>query len=190
MTFDVRPDIMTLAKGLTSGYLPLGATMFSQEIFDTFRSGEAEHGAFRHGSTYCGHPIACAVALANLDIIEREGLVKHAAEVGIYLLEKLMALEANPYGGEVAGIGLIGRIQRVSDKRTRAGLPPSLAAGDWIAKRMREEGVIIRQLPYDALSYSPPLTLRHEHAEMIASAFATVLSEFADHFGKSRTLPG
>lgn len=189
ITFGVRPDIMTMAKGITSGYLPLGATAFSEAIFDTFRAGEAEHGAFRHGNTYSGHPTSCAAALANIAIIEREGLVANAREVGAYLLAALKPLEANPYVGEVAGLGMIGRVQLVADKATRAPLPASLGAGDWIARRMRDEGVIIRQLPYDALSYSPPLTLRPEHADRIAAAFTTVLEEFAAHLSAEARLP-
>jgi adenosylmethionine-8-amino-7-oxononanoate aminotransferase len=189
IAFDVRPDIMTLAKGITSGYLPLGATAFSQDIFEAFRAGEAEHGAFRHGNTYSGHPTACAAALANIAIIEREGLVANAREVGAYLLEALKPLEQNPFVGEVAGMGLIGRIQLVADKETRAPLPASLAAGDWIARRMRDEGVIIRQLPYDALSFSPPLTLQPAHADRIATAFKKVLGDFAEDFNaQTRTL--
>lgn len=189
IAFDVRPDIMTMAKGITSGYLPLGATAFSQEIFDAFRAGEAEHGAFRHGNTYSGHPSACAAALANIAIIERENLVGNARVVGAHLLQALKPLEENPYVGEVAGMGLIGRIQLVADKTTRAPLPASLGAGDWIARRMRDEGVIIRQLPYDALSYSPPLTLQPAHADRIAEAFTKVLGEFASHFSTNTRLP-
>ena len=171
----LQPDIVTMAKGLTSGYLPLGATAVSQAVFDVFHRHEAEGGAFRHGNTYSGHPVACAAALANIDIIERDGLVANAGRVGAHLVAALKPLEVHPLVGEVKGLGLIGRVQLTADKATRKPLPPALAAGERIAAAMRRNGVIMRPLPYDVLSFSPPLCLTTAEADEIARAFAAAI---------------
>lgn len=173
----LTPDMMTMAKGLTSGYLPLGATAVSQQVFDVFRANESKGGAFRHGNTYSGHPIACAAALANIDIIEREGLVNNAKTIGAHLLKALKPLEQHPLVGEVSGMGLIGRVQLTANKAKRAPLPPGLLTGDRIAAEMRRRGVIMRQLPYDVLSYSPPLCVTATEADEIAAAFAAAIDK-------------
>jgi len=173
----LQPDMITMAKGLTSGYLPLGATAVSQKVFDVFRQHEAKGGAFRHGNTYSGHPIACAAALANIDIIERENLVGNASQVGAHLLRALKPLEEHPMVGEVSGLGLIGRVQLTSDKTSRAALPAPLAIGDRIAAEMRRRGVIMRQLPYDVLSFSPPLCLTMAEADEIAAVFGQAIDQ-------------
>lgn len=170
--WQLRPDIVAMAKGLTSGYLPLGATAVTEEVFDVFRRHESAGGAFRHGNTYSGHPIACAAALANIEIIEKEDLVGNAKRVGAHLLARLKPLENHPMVGEVAGLGLIGRIQMTADKATRRSLPAQLLIGDRIAAEMRARGVIMRPLPYDVLSYSPPLCLAEAEADQIANTFA------------------
>ena len=170
--WQLRPDIVVMAKGLTSGYLPLGATAVTDEIFEVFRHHEPEGGAFRHGNTYSGHPVACAAALANIEIIEREDLVGNAKRVGAHLLAKLKPLEDHPMVGEVAGLGLLGRIQMTADKAARRSLPAHLLIGDRIAAEMRARRVIMRQLPYDVLSYSPPLCLTEAEADQIVGAFA------------------
>jgi len=173
--WDLRPDMVTMAKGLTSGYLPLGATAVTEEIYQVFRRHEPEGGAFRHGNTYSGHPIACAAALANIEVIERDDLVGNARRVGAYLLAQLRPLEDHPMVGEVAGLGLIGRVQLTADKASRAMLPAHLRIGDRIAAEMKLRGVIMRQLPYDVLSYSPPLCLDENEADQIAETFGEAI---------------
>ncbi|MGB3140896.1 MAG: aspartate aminotransferase family protein [Aestuariivirga sp.] len=167
----LQPDMITMAKGLTSGYLPLGATAVTEKLFEVFRNHEAKGGAFRHGNTYSGHPIACAAALANIDIIDSEGLVANAKRVGAHLLSALKPLEDHAMVGEVSGLGLIGRVQLTANRTARTPLPPALAAGDRIAAEMRRRGVIMRQLPHDVLSYSPPLCLTIEEANELAGVF-------------------
>jgi adenosylmethionine-8-amino-7-oxononanoate aminotransferase len=167
----LQPDMIIMAKGLTSGYLPLGATAVTQKLFEVFRNHEAKGGAFRHGNTYSGHPIACAAALANIDIIDSEGLVANAKRVGAHLLNALKPLEDHAMVGEVSGLGLIGRVQLTANKTARTPLPSALATGDRIATEMRRRGVIMRQLPYDVLSYSPPLCLTIEEANELAGVF-------------------
>ncbi|MDA8250523.1 MAG: aspartate aminotransferase family protein [Rhodospirillales bacterium] len=174
----VSPDIMTFAKGITSGYLPLGATAVRQEVFETFYRNEAR-GAFRHGNTYSGHPTACAAALANLDIIENEDLAGNARRIGSRLLDGLKGLAKHEIVGFVDGVGLLGRVQLVRDRKTRALFAPELAVADRISRRARELGVIFRPLPNDALSFSPPLCLTAGEADTIVGVIDQAIGEVA-----------
>jgi adenosylmethionine-8-amino-7-oxononanoate aminotransferase len=174
----IRPDIMTFAKGITSGYLPLGATAVSQEVFETFYNNEAR-GAFRHGNTYSGHPAACAAALANLDIIEREDLAGNARRIGQRLVDGLRGLAKHEIVGFVDGVGLLGRVQLVRERKSRALFASELAVADRIARRARELGVILRPLPNDALSFSPPLCLTPGEADTIVAVVDQAIGEVA-----------
>lgn len=176
--FDVRPDIMAFAKGITSGYLPLGATAVSRSVFETFYENERK-GAFRHGNTYSGHPAGCAAALANLDIIEREDLAGNARKIGARLVEGLRTLSKHEIVGFVDGVGLLARVQLVRDRETRALFAPELGVADRVARRVRELGVIMRPLPNDALSFSPPLCLTASEADTIVGAVDRAIGDVA-----------
>jgi adenosylmethionine-8-amino-7-oxononanoate aminotransferase len=164
--FGIEPDIIVTAKGITSGYLPLGAVLISDAVADVARS-EGLPVAF----TYCGHPTSCAVALANLDIIEREGLLDNARAVGGHLLDRLSALTDLPIVGEVRGVGMMLALELVSDKDTRAPLPMDGALHDVIR---RETGVIVRD-GATTLVLSPPLVMTREEADEVVAAIAGVL---------------
>ena len=123
--YGIQPDIVTLAKGLTSGYQPLGASVVSDKVWGTISDRLPERMPFSHGFTYMGHPAACAAALANLAIIEEEGLVANAAEVGSYLLERMHELERFETVGQVRGLGLMVGIELVADATTGRGLRQS-----------------------------------------------------------------
>lgn len=166
--FGVQPDIIVTAKGITSGYFPLGAVLTSEQVAETMRS---EHG-FPMGYTYNGHPTGCAVALANLDIIEREGLLERAGEIGTYLLARLrQELQDLPIVGEVRGIGMMLGIELVTDTSSRTPLPNPQAVAD--AAR-RDHGVIVRDSS-QGIVLSPALTLTHEEADRVAIALRAVL---------------
>ena len=132
--WDVRPDIMAFAKGITSGYLPLGATAVSEEVFETFYKNE-ERGALRHGNTYSGHPAACAAAIANIDIIEDEDLAGNARARWAPSCRWSKRLTKHEIVGFVDGVGLLGRVQLVRERNTRALFDPALAVADRIARR-------------------------------------------------------
>jgi adenosylmethionine-8-amino-7-oxononanoate aminotransferase len=174
----VRPDIMAFAKGITSGYVPLGATAVSKSVFETFYANE-QQGPFRHGNTYSGHPTACAAALANLAILEREDLAGNAKRIGHRLLEGLKRLSKHEIVGFVDGVGLLARVQLVRDRKTRALFAPELGVADRIARRARELGVIFRPLPGDALSFSPPLCLTASEADSIVSVVDRAIADVA-----------
>jgi adenosylmethionine-8-amino-7-oxononanoate aminotransferase len=174
----IRPDIMAFAKGITSGYLPLGATAVSKEVFETFYKNEAR-GALRHGNTYSGHPAACAAALANLDIIEREDLAGNARRIGGHLVDGLKRLSKHEIVGFVDGVGMLGRVQLVRERKTRTLFAPDLTVADRIARRARELGVIFRPLPNDALSFSPPLCLTASEANTIVDVVDQAIGHVA-----------
>jgi putrescine aminotransferase len=158
------PDLMTLAKGLTSGYLPLGATMVSDEIADAV----IHSGYFAHGFTYSGHPTSCAAGYANLHVLEQDGLVTRVrADVGPYFQQKLNAFRDHPAVGECRGVGLIGALELVP-RGGQAALQPNALLGVKAAALAREENIIVRGIR-DIVALAPPLTITHgELDEMFA----------------------
>ncbi len=165
--FGVDPDLLVTAKGITSGYVPLGAVLVSASVAEALLR---EHG-FPVGFTYYGHPTACAVALKNLEIIEREGLLDRARETGAYLLDRLAGLEELPVVGEVRGLGMMLGIELVADKRTREPISMHSAPHDVIR---RETGVLVRDCAH-TLVLSPPLVMTREEADEVAAAVRSVL---------------
>ena len=173
--WELEPDLMTLAKGLTSGYLPLGATMVSDEIAEVI----VESGYFAHGFTYSGHPTACAAALANLQIIEDDGLIERVrAEVGPYFQQKLRAFAGHRAVAEIRGLGLIGALELVP-RGGRAALTPTSLLGVKGAALAREAGVIVRGIR-DIVAVSPPLTITHAEVDELFAAVGTALDRLWD----------
>ena len=153
-SMDIRPDTMTLAKALTSGYQPLSAVVVSDEIADTLGQG----GEYYHGYTYSGHPVACAVALANLDLIEREGLIERVRDdTGPYLLSALeAAFSAHPNIGELRGFGLLAAIELVVDRNTNERFDPPGSAAVRLRDACISSGLMMRAVG-DTMILSPPL---------------------------------
>jgi putrescine aminotransferase len=165
--WDLDPDLMTMAKGITSGYLPLGATMVSREIAADLEAG----GYLAHGFTYTGHPTACAAALANLDLIEREKLVERVRDdIGPYFGAKLCKLGEHPAVAEVRGFGLIGAAELRSRKGDHAPNSLGLAAHNLA----REEGVIVRGIR-DLVAMSPPLVVTHAELDRLFASVTRAL---------------
>ena len=128
-TFGIKPDIMTVAKALSSAYLPISATIISDKIADAITRHSGKLGNFAHGFTYAGHPVSAAVALETLKIYEERDILAEVRKVGPYLQEKLQALADHPLVGEARGVGLIGAVHIVADKASRAPLPPAAGIG-------------------------------------------------------------
>ena len=151
-TYGLRPDIVSLAKGLTSAYFPMSASIISTRMWEVFAAASEERGAIMHGFTYSGHPVGAAVALANLAVIEREGMVENAARLAPVLLESLSeATKGNPHVGDVRGVGLMAGVEFAG---FRAGGAPHKI----VAKHAMQQGVLTRGLPYRPVtSFSPPL---------------------------------
>ena len=170
--FGVRPDMITFAKGVTSGHMPLGGVVVSGKVAEPF--WEHPGAMFRHGPTYAGHPTCCAAALANLDVMERESLLDRGRELEVELAEALRPLASHELVSEVrCGIGaLVG----VALDREALGERPDLVSRVFAAAR--ERGVLVRPLG-DALAVSPPLTLTGEHVELLAGVVAEALDAVA-----------
>jgi putrescine aminotransferase len=155
-TYDIQPDLMSLAKGITSGYIPLSAVMVGDRVADVLIE---EGGEFHHGFTYSGHPVACAVALANLDIIENEHLVAHAARQGAKLFAQLnAALGDHPLVGQIRMKGLIGAIELVRDKASRTFFPPDQGVGMTCRNHCISSGLVIRAVR-DTMVFAPALII-------------------------------
>lgn len=173
----VRPDILTLAKGLTSAYLPMGATVATEQVFEAFRSASEEDTKFAQVSTFGGHPCSCAAALANIDILTRERLWENSARVGADLLDRLRKLN-HPSIGQVRGRGLLIGLEMIADA---SGTPLPEKQVIQIQKNMRDNGVLAGRnndtVPGlgNVLILSPPLTLRSQEADAIVSSLETAL---------------
>ena len=165
--FDIRPDFMTLAKGITSGYLPLSAVMVGDRVAAALSQG----GEFAHGFTYSGHPVPCAVALENIRILKDEGIIERVAvETGPYLQKRLKELESHPLVGEVRGLGFIAAIELVKDKKGREFFDPIGEVGLICRDHCFANGVVLRATR-DTMLVSPPLVMsRGQIDELVEGA--------------------
>jgi PLP-dependent transaminase len=166
--YAIEPDIMVTAKGITSGYLPLGAVLVGRHVAEQLDRG---HDGFPIGFSYTAHPVSCAAAMANLDILERERLIERADELGRRILERLRGLEEIEIVGEVRGVGLMFAIELVADRAARAPLELAFRLPDVVR---REHGVILR-CEGNVVSFAPPFVCNDEEAERIVTALADVL---------------
>jgi len=182
--YGLEPDLMSVAKGLTSGYVPMSASLISDRVWEVLREGSSRYGPFAHGYTYSGHPVAAAAALANLDIIEGEGLVGNAAHVGAYLQERLRAAFADhPLVGEVRCVGLIAGIELVEDRETKKAFDPALAVARRLHELLMREGLICRPV-FNTLAFSPPLVVSKNDVDAIVEMFSRGLNELAGELGR------
>ena len=175
--YDIEPDLITVAKGLTSAYAPLSAAVVGEKVYQVMEDAAERVGAFSHGYTYSGHPIGAAAANAVLDVIEKEDLVRAAATTGAYLQRRFRETFAQlPIVGEVRGVGMLAAIEFVADRKTKRRFDPSLSVGARISKAARARHLIARAMPHgDILGFSPPLVMTPgEVDEMIDIAEAAV----------------
>lgn len=175
--FGMVPDILVCAKGLSSGYVPLGATIISSDVYDVIAQPQCEGGVFSMGFTYFGHPVACAAALKNIEIMEREDLLGNAREVGTYLQESAKSLLNLPIVGDVRGSHLMLGIDLVANKQTKAALDMDEKASARIFKGCMDRGVIVRPVG-DRIIISPPLVITKEECDDIINAVAGSIKDF------------
>jgi adenosylmethionine-8-amino-7-oxononanoate aminotransferase len=171
---NVRPDLMTVAKGITGGYLPLAATLATQKIFNAFLGHPSEGRTFFHGHTYTGNPLACAAALANLDLMERNRTVENVATNAPQLARLLEPLRDLPHVGDIRQKGYMVGVELVRDKATREPFDPALRLGHAVCRRLRGRGVILRPLG-DVIVLMPPPAMGLEDLERIVAALTAEL---------------
>jgi putrescine aminotransferase len=164
----MRPDMIVVAKGLTSGYAPLGAVLIRDDVGEVIASGEG----FHHGFTYFGHPVACAIASENLEILEREDLVDGAVARGELLRAELAPLAESPIVGEIRGRGLMVGIELVADRATRAPLAVGPLTVSVVTRR--DHGVIVREVGH-TIVLSPPLVITEAEIRQAAAAVRDVV---------------
>jgi len=181
--FGITPDIITCAKGLSSGYLPLGATIYSQEIHDVI-SAQGEGRYFTNGYTYSGHPVCCAAALKNIEIMERENIFDNARKVGDYFGEQLKTLTDLPIVGQVRGHRLMQCVEFVANKETRENFPDDIDIGKVISDIADAKGLMVR--PIGNLNVmSPPLIITKEDVDFIVTTLRASVNDAMDSLGYS-----
>ncbi len=164
--FGITPDIITSAKGLTSGYIPHSATLFSDEIYEVISVPQSDGALFTHGFTYAGHPVSCAAALKNIEIMEREDLCGHVREVGPYFEERLNELLTLPLIGDVRGNKFMMCVEAVKDKETKEIFEPDAKIGARITRHCQQRGLLVRPLGHMNV-LSPPLTLTRDQIDTL-----------------------
>lgn len=157
--YNMKPDLITVAKGLTSAYQPLSGVIVGDKVWQVLEQGTGQWGAIGHGYTYSGHPIGAAAALCNLNIIERENLTANAKTTGDYLQQRMAQTFADhPLVGESRGVGMLHALEFAADKQQRKGFDANLKVGPQISAACMAEGMIARAMPHgDILGFAPPL---------------------------------
>jgi len=175
----MRPQMMTLAKALSSAYVPVSAAVVQGDIADCINASAAEVGVFGHGYTYSGHPLGCAVASKVIDIYVRDRVFDHAAAVGDYLQSRLRELADHPLVGEVSGMGMIGALELVADRSSKKPFE-GMKVGQFCAKAAEENGLIVRPLGGNRIALCPPLIIEHSHVDELIEKLQAALNTTLD----------
>jgi 4-aminobutyrate--pyruvate transaminase len=175
-TYNLAPDMITLAKALSSAYVPISALMVSEQLFQAMVIESEKIGIFGHGFTYGGHPVACAVALETLKIYEEWNIVSHVRDVAPTLQDGLRALGEHPLVGEARGVGLIGALELVRDKSTHESFAANLGIGAHVARMAESAGVITRTIG-DVIAFAPPLIIEAKQITTLLKIVNDALDE-------------
>jgi len=175
-TYGMRPDMITCAKALSSGYMPIGAVMISDEIYSALVKESEKIGVFAHGFTYSGHPVTSAVALETLKIYDEIDIQSHVRRVAPRMQERLHSFADHPLVGETRGIGLVGAVELVADKSTKAPFEPSAGVGAFLSKRCHHHGLISRPI-VDTIALCPPLIINEQEIDLMFDRFSMALDD-------------
>lgn len=176
--YGIQPDLMTLSKQITSSYQPLAAVMISDDVYKVVAENSGKIGTFGHGYTASGHPVATAVALENLAIIEERDLIGNAARMGEIMQQRLGELRSHELVGEVRGAGLIAGVELVADKETKAFFEQRGKVGAYVFARAHQHGLIVRNI-LDTLAFCPPLIITEAEIDAMVAAFRRTLDDTA-----------
>jgi 4-aminobutyrate---pyruvate transaminase len=175
-TFGLEPDFITVAKALSSAYMPISGLMLSERVYRVLVAQSEKIGVFSHGYTYSGHPVASAVALETLKIYEERDTLGHVQAMTPAFQAALHGLLDHPLVGEARGVGLIGAVEIVRNKATKASFDPKLAVAPFLAKRAQEHGLIVRPLG-DGVGFCPPLIINEDEIALLFSRFRMALDD-------------
>ena len=176
-TFGLKSDILTSAKALSSGYVPISAVMVSEKVHAAVAANSGKIGTFGHGFTYSGHPVACAIALETLQVYEDENILDHVKALAPQFQAGLQAYKSRRYVAEVRGVGLIGAIELAADPTKRVSFDPAMKAGARLAELALEQGLIVRAMS-DAIAFCPPLITTAEQVAELFARFERAMQKF------------
>jgi adenosylmethionine-8-amino-7-oxononanoate aminotransferase len=185
--FGIEPDMITCAKGLTSGYLPLGACMISKRIVAEVSGEKSKNGSFSHGYTYSGHPVSSAAALKNIEIIEKTGLLDHVRKVAPHFHERMQALRTIPIVGDIRGMGLLGAVDCIVDRNDTDPWNPSHRIGTRLDKHCQARGLILRPI-INMCVFSPPLIISPSQIDQMFDILEAGLKATMDDLAKEGLL--
>jgi 4-aminobutyrate--pyruvate transaminase len=175
-TMNLRPDTMSVAKAVSSAYLPMSAVLIPEYMYEPMIEPSGQVGNFGHGFTYSGHPVCAAVALRTLELLEERDLYRHAARVGEPFQARLHALAEHPLVGNTRGVGLIGAVELVADKATKRPFDPKQGVGAYAMGRCEENGLIVRALG-DSVALCPPLIITEDQVDEVFTKLTKALDE-------------
>lgn len=176
-TYNIQPDIMTCAKQLSSAYLPIGAVLVSDHLYDTFQDYSDKLGVFGTGTTYGGHPVSAAVALETLNIYESDNIFSHVKARAPHFEERVQALQNHPLVGQARSVGLIGAIELVADKSTKKQYPAEQKMAAKVMAAARKRNLILRATPGDSVAFCPPLIINDDQIDEMFDAVADALND-------------
>ncbi|MDZ7713464.1 MAG: aminotransferase [Rhodovibrio sp.] len=188
--YGMKPDLVTIAKGLTSAYVPLSGAMIGEKVWEVLQQGSDQFGPFSHGYTYSAHPLGAAAALANLDIVDGEDLTGNARDTGAYLQERMhAAFDGHPLVGEVRGVGLLSALEFVADPASQRAFDPAHKVGAKIAGACLERGLIARALPHgDILGFAPPLSITRAEVDRVVDTARQAVDAVTDQLTREGLL--
>ena len=181
-TFGMKPDILTTAKGLSSGYAPISAVMVNEKVYAPIARNSGTIGTFGHGFTYSGHPVSCAIALETLKIYEEDNVVGHVQSLMPQFWKALRSYEGRKYVGEVRGAGLVGAIELYADPENRTSFDPAVKAGSRLVEIGLTQGLIVRALG-DTIVFCPPLIITAEELDELFARFERTMAIFEETIG-------
>ena len=189
-TYDFQPESMTVAKALSNAYLPISAVMLSPEMCDIIEEESGKIGTFGHGFTYTGHPVCAAVALKAIELYQERNIVDHVRKVAPHFQKRIAKLGEHPLVGEACGIGLVGGIELVANKKTKQNFDPAKLVAATVFNLAQEEGVISRPLLGDRLAFCPPLIINDAEIDELFDRFERGLNRGLDWVKKEGLVAG
>ena len=182
-TYEIKPTSMTIAKALSSGYIPISAVIVNDQLFEPIKEASGDIGVFGHGYTYSGHPVSCAVALKTLEIYERDKVFEHANKAGDYFQASISKLNEEEFVGEVRGIGLIAGVELYKDPKNKTPFEEVGKAGKLLSDVCQSNGLIVRPI-LDTIALCPPLIISEKEIDELTEKLRKSLQEAKDHFAK------